>query len=159
MAEERNKKWTQRALIAYTELQRAVAAVTSMQGQQLASFGLTTPQFAVLAALLLGGPVSITELGVRTLCTESNACVITRNLERRHLVARRADAADRRKVSVDLTAAGERLARKVWPVYGRVVRARMSVLESREQERLSELCQKLQQGDAVKFMMDLTRAE
>lgn len=159
MAEERNKKRTQRALCAYTELQKASAAVTSMQGQQLASFGLTVPQFAVLAALYYGGAVSLTELGARVLCTESNACVIAGNLEKRGLVARSADAADRRKISVDLTREGEKLAAKVYPLYAKVVRARMCVLSSHEQDRLQELCKKLQAGDAAKFMMDLSRPE
>lgn len=158
MAEERNIKRTQRALCAYTELQRAWAAITSMQGRQLASFGVTVPQFAVLAALYFGGAVSLTELGDRLICTESNACVIAGNLEKRGLLTRTADGADRRKVSVKLTREGAKLVRKVYPPYAKVVRARMCVLSSHEQERLEELCKKLQEGDAVKFMTDLSRA-
>jgi hypothetical protein len=55
-----------------------------------------------------------------------------------------------------LTDAGKNLAGEILPKRAKVLRAKMCVLRKHEQEHLDRLCQKLAQGDAVKFMMEIT---
>jgi MarR family transcriptional regulator, 2-MHQ and catechol-resistance regulon repressor len=159
MAGPRNLRKTERAVSAYMDLLRATDSITALQGQQLASFGLTVSQFRLLKTLLLCGPMSLTDAGQRMLCTESNACVVARNLEKRGLVVRREHINDRRCVAVELTEQGEELASRVYPQYTKVVRAQMSALSFAQQGRLRELCQKLEKGDPARFVWEMSRPD
>ena len=51
---------------------------------------------------------------------------------------------------------GKELVGEILPKRAKLLRAKMCVLGKHEQEHLSRLCGKLAQGDAVKFMMEIT---
>ena len=152
-------KNTERAVSTYTELLSAIAKVNLLQGEQLGRFELTTSQFGMLQAVVEGGPLSLTEIGERIFCTESNAAVVAGNLERRGLIVRRPDGVDRRRVSVHLTPEGRALASRAYPQYARVVRAQMAALSGAQQETLQRLCQKLGEGDAVRFAREMMKVD
>jgi MarR family transcriptional regulator, 2-MHQ and catechol-resistance regulon repressor len=144
------------ALATYASLARAVHTLDDLLDRQCETFGLTSSQFRVLEHLLLHGPVATGELASSVMFGDSTISVVTRNLERAGLVVRRADKADGRKAIVHLTAEGKKLVERILPKRGKVLRASMCVLGKREQENLERLCRKLAEGDAVKFVLEIT---
>lgn len=116
-------------------------------------------QFRALEALLGHGPMSQAELGGAIFCGSSSASLVIKILGERGLVARRVDASDRKKKVVRITAEGEELARKILPLQARLVRARMAALGEREQISLARLCEKLDVGNPLKFVRELTRLD
>jgi MarR family 2-MHQ and catechol resistance regulon transcriptional repressor len=157
MAESTNAKRTRRALDAYRYLRRAAAKLAGLHEVQMNSFGLTLPQFAVLETLLHDGPATLTQIAERTLCSQSNATVVTANCERRGWVVRRDHASDRRKLTVKLTTEGRRLAERVYSSYAKVVRAQMCTLSYAQQTVLGRLCQKLEEGDGPRFLLEMVK--
>jgi DNA-binding MarR family transcriptional regulator len=61
-----------------------------------------------------------------------------------------------RVVQVELTLEGKGLIAKVSPKVAKVVKAEMRALEGREQVTLSRLCRKLKEGDADRFIREIT---
>lgn len=155
VAETKKEAPTDRALAGFASLVRAMEAVLALLTQQLSSFGLTIGQFRVLEALRRAGSLSQAELAAEISRPDSDVHVVLRNLGKRGLVARRAHESDRRKIPIELTPEGRKLIAKVVPLHARVVRARMSALGHREQEMLLRLCEKLAEGDPVRFLRDL----
>lgn len=60
---------------------------------------------------------------------------------------------------VQLTKDGRALIEKVFAKHAKYVKSLMRVLEGREQETLSRLCQKLRRGDVVKFFKEIRLME
>jgi DNA-binding MarR family transcriptional regulator len=148
-----------RALAAYAEFEGATAKLNLLLDNQLRGFGLTEGQFRILETLLQAGPMSQAEIGQRISRHDSDIHVVAANLERRGLIARRAHDTDRRKVSVHLTPEGRKLITKFLPHRAKLVRAQMAVLSCRALETLRRLCRKLAEGDPVKFVLEMTRAD
>jgi MarR family 2-MHQ and catechol resistance regulon transcriptional repressor len=144
---------------AYPMLVRATESIQDLFRHQLESFGLTMSQFHVLESLMQASPLSQAVLGKKILRGESSINVVVTNLERRGWIARRAHRTDGRKVMIDLTPKGRKLIERVYPHHVKVVRARMSVLTSREQEMLRRLCRKLDLGNPMKFVRELTKVD
>ena len=155
MAESTEEK-KQRALATYASLKRAVHSLDDLLDQQCAQFGLTSSQFRVLEHLLHHGPTATGELASSVMFGDSTISVVTRNLESDGLVDRRPDKTDGRKAIVHLTAEGKKLVERILPKRGKVLRAKMCVLGKREQENLEHTCRKLAEGDATKFILELT---
>jgi DNA-binding MarR family transcriptional regulator len=148
-----------RALTAYYQLAEAVGRLNQLLENQLRGFELTPGQFQVLEALLREGPMNQAQLAAQTLRTDGDVYQVLTRLARRGLVVRRAHDTDGRKRQVHLTPEGRKLITKVLPMREQVIRARMGVLKKREQQNLARLCQKLAEGDAVKFVLQLTRED
>ena len=159
MAESRTAKRTQRAVDAYRDLRRAVAKLAVLHDNQLRGFELTATQFALLEALLCDGPATLTEIAGKILCTQSNATVVAGNCARRGWIALRDHESDRRKLKAHLTPEGRRLIARVFPLYAKMVRAQMCALSFAQQEVLSRLCQKLEEGDVLRFVLEITRGD
>ncbi len=136
-----------RALAAYVRLMRAASAVTTRVHAHLASDDLSTSQFAVLEALLHKGSLCSRELSEKLLTSPGNLTLVIDNLEKRELVARKADPQDRRGKQVALTRPGRRLIRRVFDRHVRVLTEDFQVLQAREQEDLARLCRKLGLGN------------
>jgi MarR family 2-MHQ and catechol resistance regulon transcriptional repressor len=133
----------ERALDAYIKLLRATDKVDSLVMPQLDGAGLSPSQFGVLEALYHVGPMCLTDLARKILKTSGNLTMVVRNLEKRGLVTRVRQVADRRYYLVSITGKGSKLIRQVFPGHvERIVKA-MSELTASEQETLGELCRKL----------------
>src|SRR5262245_4472748 len=65
--------------------------------------GLTGPQVTVMACLVTRGPMALTELSRTLSMSHSTASGIVDRLQRRGLVQRRDDAADRRRTAIAVT--------------------------------------------------------
>lgn len=159
MKEYRPDKKTERALGAYASLARAVESVNTVLSRQLDSFGLTIGQFRALATIWQLGPVSHVALSEKLLCRASTVNVVVRNLKKFGLAARLGSEKDGREATVHLTPEGRRLISKVFPLHANAVRARMAALNGREQESLRSMCQKLDAGDPVKFLLELATVD
>jgi len=144
---------------AYRDLRRAVAKLTVLHEKQLRGFQLTATQYDLLEALLYAGPATLTEVAERILCTQSNATVVAGNCVKRGWIVLRTKANDRRKLRVHLTPEGRRLIATVFPLYAKMVRAQMCALNYSQQQALSRLCPKLAEGDAVRFVLEITRPD
>ncbi len=159
MAGSRIMKRTQRAVDAYRDLRRAVAKLAVLHDNQLRGFELTATQFALLEALLYDGPATLTEIAGKILCTQSNATVVAGNCAKRGWIVLREHESDRRKLRVHLTPEGRRLIATVFPQYVKMVRAQMGALSFSQQGAVSRLCQKLEEGDALRFVLEITRRD
>jgi MarR family 2-MHQ and catechol resistance regulon transcriptional repressor len=159
MAQSKTMKRTQRAVDAYRDLRRAVAKLMVLHDKQLRGFELTATQFALLEALLYDGPATLTEIAGKILCTQSNATVVAGNCAKRGWIVLRDHESDRRKLKAHLTPEGRRLIARVFPLYARMVRAQMCAISYAQQELLSRLCQKLEEGDAARFVVEITRGD
>ena len=135
-----------RALDAYITLMRAADSVTARTNRPMAEHDLTVSQFGALEALLHLGPLQPTELARKLLKTGGNITMVVGNLERRRLVTRRRSPDDKRRFVVALTAKGEALIRKVFPLVLERIAAELSALGAAEQEELHRLCKKLGLG-------------
>jgi len=140
---KRDRKNKMRALNTYTKLMRAAESITARTHRHLSSKGLTISQFGVLEALYHLGPLSQKEIGKKILRSGGNITMIIDNLEKRGLVIRQRDEADRRVCIVHLTHEGNKLISKVFPPHATKISDEMSVLSTAEQETLGSLCKKL----------------
>lgn len=132
-----------RALDAYIKLERAVDSVGSRLVPGIAAAGLTTSQFGVLETLLHLGPLSPCELARKLLKSSGNLTLVLDNLERRGLIRRVRDRADRRYLTVHLTSEGEETIRALFPEHAERVTALFGALTAEEQAELARLCRRL----------------
>jgi MarR family 2-MHQ and catechol resistance regulon transcriptional repressor len=122
---------------------RAAESITARTHRHLSSKGLTISQFGVLEAIYHLGPLSQKEIGQKILRSSGNITMIIDNLEKRGLIMRKRDKADRRVFIVHLTDEGNKLINKVCPPHATKISDEMSVLSPAEQETLGSLCKKL----------------
>ncbi len=131
------------ALDIFIKLNRATAAVNRAVHQPIRAAGITDIQFGILDALYFGGPLSVSGLAEKNLCTQNSISTVVDTMERNGLVQRDRSRSDRRVVTVSLTLAGEETFRSLWPEHvARIVDA-MSTLTDDEQKKLNTLLRKL----------------
>ena len=159
MGRQGQEKRTQRALAAHGSLMRATESLAALQSDQLRSLGLTMGQFRMLAALHHHGPLSLVALCQELASSHSNASFVVGNLYKRGLVVRKASEGEHGSTMIRLTAEGQKLIARVFPVHATLVRAQMSVLVGREQETLWRLCVKLGRTDAGRFVREFAKAD
>lgn len=136
-----------RALDALVKLVRCAASVQARLEPALRAEGFTGNQFGVLEALLHLGPLEPCQLGPRLLTSRPNVILLVDQLEERGLVRRAPVPGDRRRVRVELTAAGKRAIAKAFAGHVRRVVREMSALSAGEQEGLARLCKRLGRRD------------
>ena len=135
-----------RALDVFIKLVRAADSLTERTHRHLADVDLTVTQFGVLEVLLHLGAMCQKELGEKLLKSGGNITVVVRNLEKRGLVRRIRHAENRRFVTVDLTASGRALIKKVFPRHVEGLVREMRVFSSAEVETLGRLLKRLGTG-------------
>ena len=120
---------------------------------------LTLGQYRVLATLLHDGPQTQQELNDKHFRTEGTAVSALARLEERGLIVRRGHEHDKRQRMVHLSPQGHALIEELYPRHSRLVRAQLAALTGREQNTLRRLCQKLMDGNPLKFISELTLVE
>ena len=106
-------------LSAFLPYQLATAAARISRGfaeRYRAEFGLTIPEWRVLAHLAQSGAVSVREIQARVDMDKSKVSRAAARLESAGLIAKRANAADRRLLDMTLTDAGRALMARILPV-------------------------------------------
>ena len=95
-------------------LYAATRAVTRTYATLLAETGLTYPQYLALLALWgADGPMTVSELGARLRLDSGTLTPLLKRLEAAGHVTRSRDAADERRVRIEVTGAGWRLRDRV----------------------------------------------
>ncbi len=132
-----------RALSAYVKLMRAAESVSMRIHRHLSEVRLSVSQFGVIEALYHVGPLSQAEIAKKVLKSAGNITMVIDNLEKRGLVKRARQEADRRYYEVRLTAEGRKLIGSIFPRHAANIVAEMKTLSSAEQEALGRMCRKL----------------
>ena len=134
---------TDLALNTYTKLMRAAESVTVRVNRFMTAAKLTISQFGVLEALYHKGPLCQRDLAAKILKSTGNITLVIDNLEKRGLVRRARDNADRRYLTVYLTETGESLIADVFADVEAAIVAELAVLAPQDQKLLGQLCKKL----------------
>ena len=134
------------ALNCFVKLMRASNRLTTDIHRHLLDENLTHSQFAVLEALFHLGPLCQGELGRKILKSNANLTTVVDSLEKKWLVVRERLACDRRRVTVQLTPAGEQLIGAVFPRHVEVIATEFAALSTEEQQQLGRLLKKLGTG-------------
>lgn len=130
-------------------LQRAARAIARRFDDALRPHGLTNGQFSLLMALNRPEPPVMGEVAALLAVDRTTLTAALKPLERRGLVAVRADPADRRGRRLALTAAGSALLAAALPVWQRTHATVESVLQAPEPERLRRQLRALARDQAA----------
>ena len=131
------------AVRTYVKLMRASRSVQARIEPALAARGLTPTQLGLLEALLHKGAMTHRELGRKVLTSAANMTDVVDKLERRELVRRVRDRADRRAVRVELTEAGRALIEHLFPRHAADIARAMAGLPVGELRALGDLLRRL----------------
>jgi DNA-binding MarR family transcriptional regulator len=104
---------------------------------------LTVPEWRLLARLCESAPMQLATLCRTSFFDKAYAGRVLRSLEERRLVTTRIDEAHKRRVIVDITVAGRRLAQQVQPVARRHQMRLLDALEPAERRVLYRSLHKL----------------
>lgn len=137
-----------RALNAWIKFNRAGITLSSQMSESLRTFKLTESQFAVVEVLYHIGPLNLSEISEKLLCTGGNLTTVVDNLEKQNLAKRILSKTDRRQYKIHLTRKGKKHIEKLFPAHVKRMVEEFSVLSAAEQEELSRLCKKLGLGIA-----------
>ena len=130
-------------LKTYTQMMRAVDAVTTKIHGHLVDHGLTISQFGFLEVLYHRVPLCQREIGWKILKTSGNMTTVIDNLEKRALVIREKDPDDRRRISVKLTEKGFDLINTLFPVHAEIAERAFAVMDDTELTILGDLLKKV----------------
>jgi DNA-binding MarR family transcriptional regulator len=170
-----HREKTLRAFRAYLGLLDASEWIRGETRGQLEGFGLTIRGFRVMDMLYRHGPMYINAIARGCQLKRQNVEFVIERLEEngwvRGEVARlepvenqsnrlaRAHARAReqglRVKMIRLTPLGEKFIGRTFPKHAKVIKSLMMVLDGREQETLARLCQKLKEGDIIKFVKEI----
>ena len=134
------------ALDTFIKFTRAVSALENRLMHRSAIGDLTMSQFGVLETLYHLGPMCQGEVSAKLLRSTGNITLVLDNLEKRGLVRRVRDTADRRMIYLHLTEEGQALIERIFPAQAEAITAEMNVLTPDEQQTLGDLCRKLGKG-------------
>ncbi|MCX8009900.1 MAG: MarR family transcriptional regulator [Ignavibacteria bacterium] len=142
-------KKTALALNTWVKLARAFSTFSKLSNENIKSFGLTPPQFAVIECLGHLGEMSIGTLSAKMLVTGGNMTLVVDNLERQGLVERIHSSEDRRAIKVRLTKKGQALFGSIFSKHAEFITKISSVLTEKELMELGRLLKKL--GLSLKY--------
>jgi len=124
-------------------LWKAYTAVRSHAERHIHSLGLGFSDFAVLEALLHKGPTAVNTIGEMVHLTSGSITAAIDRLERKSLVERCTDPADRRARVVHLTEAGRELIECAFRDHAAAMQAATSGLSAAERGEAAALLKKL----------------
>jgi MarR family 2-MHQ and catechol resistance regulon transcriptional repressor len=131
------------ALDVFIKLSRATAGIGRAVHAPLREHNLTETQFGVLDTLHHAGPIPVSTLAEKNLCSQNSLSTVIDTMEKNGLVHRGRLKEDRRIVHVTLTERGQALYQHLWPAHlERIVEA-TAKLDPDELGQLNELLRKL----------------
>jgi MarR family 2-MHQ and catechol resistance regulon transcriptional repressor len=117
--------------------------VQALRSIEVLDMGLS--DFGVLEALLHKGPLPVHVLGAKVLLTSGSITTAVDRLERRGLVQRSSDPADRRACLVGLTESGRKVIRRAFAEHAKHMEIAASAISPGERATLVPLLRKLGQ--------------
>ncbi|HEX6927663.1 MAG TPA: MarR family transcriptional regulator [Gammaproteobacteria bacterium] len=124
------------ALAVIREIVRAYQAFGDFSIRDIKRFGLTGPEFDVLATLGNQPGMTFKEIGENTLITKTTLTGVVDRLEQKGLVERRSCPEDRRCIRAVLTEKGDQLFRDVFPDHVERLKERLDALTPEEREHI-----------------------
>lgn len=122
-------------------LRRVVKALQEYSSSVEKQFGITGPQLWALWELNRRGPMSLKALAERMHLDPSTVTGVVDRLQKKGLVSREADPADRRRVVLDLTPGGAMTVKSApHPAQGQLIHA-LSVMDAGQVEQLNRTLQ------------------
>lgn len=131
------------AVLAWLRLARVYSKMQRRLQHHLRRFGLSMPQFDVLAHVGAREGISQQELAGRLLVTKGNICGLLDRMAAAGLVERREDPHDRRVNRLYLTPAGRSLLARVVPAHEALIVRLMGAIEPGEARVLLRLLRTL----------------
>lgn len=131
------------ALNSYIKLIRCAESLTARLHPVLYQVGLSEGQFGILDALYHIGSLSQKELGAKLLKSGGNITMVVDNLEKRELVKRERNEADRRYFTIHLTTKGKIIFEQTFPLVLKALVDEMKALTDDEQSALQRICKLL----------------
>jgi DNA-binding MarR family transcriptional regulator len=126
-------------------IRRAQQVLNMVWGEEV-SKTITSPQFAVLNALLLEPSIDQRTLGDRVALDRSTVAEIVARLTSRRLVRWNRNATDGRRKTIQLTRTGERTLQEIIPRTHRMTHRLVSALQPAEQAELLRLLTRVVQA-------------
>ncbi len=133
----------ERYLRTLRSLAECYHAFEAYSAAQVRKFGLTPPQFDILATLGNTEGMSFKELGEKTLITKGTLTGVVDRLELRGLVRRVASRSDGRSTIVQLTKKGEDEFARIFPAHVAYLKGPFLALSEEDLGRFEELAGKL----------------
>lgn len=124
------------ALRLYVVLQRAAAATMAVAARDIARHDLTVAEFGVLEALYHKGPLLLGDLQKKVLVSSGGVTYLVDKLVSQGWVERRPCPGDRRARYAALTAAGERLMKRIFPEHARRIAAAVGGLAPEDRKKV-----------------------
>lgn len=128
-------------------LHRAVNHIDRQSAKIFSRYGLTMGQFAVLEALYHKGDLTVGQVQEKILSSSGTIPLIVNNLEKRKLLLRLPDPADKRRCMLHITEEGSALLAEVYPQNEAKICELMELWSLEEKEQLVDLLKKL--GDTA----------
>ncbi|MBI2807369.1 MAG: MarR family transcriptional regulator [Planctomycetes bacterium] len=124
---------------------RGYGTLQRLMEPYFAGFDLTPPQFQLLTIANRFGDAPPTQrrLARELYVSFPNVTLLLKRLERKGLVERRGNPADRREKYVQLTASGRRLLKRIWLVHQQQMDLVMKGLTVPERKELAKLLSKM----------------
>lgn len=136
------------ALDVFIKLNRATMSVARRVHAPLREFGLTPIQFGVLDALAFAGPLPVSAIAEKNLCSQNSLSTVIDTMERNGLVERERSEEDRRIVQISLTSKGQETFEKAWPLILEGIIDASHALSGPELKKLNQLLRKMGRTDA-----------
>ncbi len=132
------------AMSAISNIYRAGSAVRNhMERELLTDYELSWAAFTVLWVLWIWGVQETGHVAAEAGITKGTLTGVMRTLQARKLIRRIPHRDDRRRVSIGLTRAGERLIEEVFPQFNKQETLAVSSLSAAEQHELARLLRKV----------------
>ncbi len=131
------------ALKLFVVLSRAAMAVNRHSEADIARYGLSAGEFAVLEALYHRGPLLLGEVQRKVLVSSGGVTYLVDRLEEQGYVERQECPGDRRARYAALTAKGKRLIGTIFPGHAEALQAALGGLTLEEKRQAIELLRKL----------------
>lgn len=121
-------------------LARAADSINNRLNSYISGYSLTISQFGILEALYHMGSMCQKQLSDKILKSTANITTVIDNLEKRALVKRIRQEADRRYITVELTDKGRKLIQEIFPEHVKHINEEMAILSPEEKLHLKKLC-------------------
>ena len=130
-------------LRALTVLVRATDALHEVIKKDVAQYGLNPTEFSVLELLYHRGKQPIQLIGKKVLIASSSITYVIDKLETKNYVVRQACPEDRRVTFAELTAEGQELMERIFPLHEQVINEVFEEIDQQEIEEMIETVKKI----------------
>jgi DNA-binding MarR family transcriptional regulator len=125
------------------QIRYAYRAFVKALAEELGPHGITTSQWSALRVLWEAEGITQVELAQRMMMEKASLTAVLAAMESKHLIARKRNSRDRRKVNIFLTPAGRRMKEKVLPIAATINKRATRGLSAAQARELRELLTKV----------------